>query len=169
MIPTPLQAKPTFEVVDAAVRRHGVTRAELIPVLSDINRELGYLPPDALEEVAQKMHLTKSQVFAVATFYHMLSTEKLGEHVIQFCESAPCHVVGGRQVFQELQAHLGLEPGQTSPDGKWTLVMVSCLGICGVGPVLVIDDEMYGNVTPEQIPAILAQHEQTHPTKGIRS
>jgi NADH:ubiquinone oxidoreductase subunit E len=150
--------KATIETVLSVVERHGATREELIPILTDINREVGYLPTEVLEEVSRLLKISKSQVFAVATFYHMLSTEKLGEHVIQFCESAPCHVVGGRQVWQALLDTLHLEPGQTSPDGKWTLVTVSCLGVCGVGPVIVIDDEIFGNVTPAQVPEILARY-----------
>jgi NADH-quinone oxidoreductase subunit E len=149
----------TIEAVKTAVESHGTARAELIPVLSDVNRAVGYLPAEALEEISRLMHLPKSQVFAVATFYHMLSTEKLGQHVVQFCESAPCHVVGGREVFQALQDQLGLEPGQTSQDGKWSLVTVSCLGVCGIGPVIIIDEQMYGSVTPAQIPEILARYQ----------
>lgn len=158
MTQTP-NANGTLAAVHEAVKHHGATRDELIPVLTDVNRKVGYLPADALDEISRLMHVPKSQIFSVATFYRMLSTEKLGRHVIQFCESAPCHVVGGRQVWETLQDTLALEPGQTSPDGKWTLVTVSCLGVCGVGPVIVIDDEIYGNVTPAQVSEILAHYE----------
>jgi NADH-quinone oxidoreductase subunit E len=144
--------------VRAAVERHGPHKEELIPILSDVNRAVGYLPSAALEEISRLMRVPKSQVFSVATFYRMLSTEKLGEHVIQFCESAPCHVVGGRQVWDALRQQLNLEPGETSPDGKWSLVTVSCLGVCGIGPVIVVDEDMYGNVTPEQVSDILARY-----------
>jgi NADH-quinone oxidoreductase subunit E len=147
----------TIAAVRSAVKSHGAVKEELIPILSDVNRKVGYLPTEALEEVSRLLRLPKSQVFAVATFYRMLSTEKLGEHVIQFCESAPCHVVGGRQVFEALKDTLMIEPGQTTPDGKWSLVTVSCLGVCGVGPVIVIDDQIFGSVTPSQIPEILAK------------
>ena len=123
-----------------------------------MNRTVGYLPAVALDEISRLMHVPKSQLFSVATFYRMLSTQKLGKHVIQFCESAPCHVAGGRQVWQELQDALNLEPGETTPDGKWTLATVSCLGVCGVGPVMVVDDDMYGNVTPGQVTEILARY-----------
>lgn len=146
------------ELVKSVVEKYGTSRAELIPILNEINRKLGYLPSYALEEVARLTQIPKSQVFSVATFYQMLSTDEMGEHVIRFCESAPCHVVGGRQVWQRLQEELHLQPGQTSPDRKWTLVTVSCLGVCGVGPVLIIDDDMYGNVTPDMIPEILARY-----------
>ncbi len=149
----------TLAAVRAAVKQHGATRDELIPVLQDVNRKVGFLPVEALNEISRMMHVPRSQIFSVATFYRMLSTEKLGRHVIQFCESAPCHVVGGRQVWEALQDALNLEPGQTSPDGKWTLATVSCLGVCGVGPVIIIDEDMYGNVTPAQVSEILAKYE----------
>jgi NADH:ubiquinone oxidoreductase subunit E len=149
----------TLEAVRSAVKHHGASKEELIPILTEVNRTIGYLPAAALDEISRLMRVPKSQLFSVATFYRMLSTEKLGKHVIQFCESAPCHVVGGRQVWDALQNALDLEPGQTSPDGKWTLVTVSCLGVCGVGPVVVVDDDMYGNVTPAQVSEILAHYE----------
>ncbi len=147
-----------IEVVQAAVNRHGTTRDELIPILNQVNREIGYLPKEALEEISRQLKVPKSQLFSVATFYHMLSTEPRGRHVIQFCESAPCHVAGGREVWQTLQEALGVEPEETTADGKWTLVTTSCLGVCGVGPVIVIDDDIYGNVTPAQVNQILARY-----------
>ncbi len=156
---TNLNGNETLAAVHQAVKQHGATRDELIPVLTDVNRKVGFLPAEALNEISRLMHVPKSQIFSVATFYRMLSTEKLGRHVVQFCESAPCHVVGGRQVWESLQEELGLATGETSPDGKWTLVTVSCLGVCGVGPVIIIDDDMYGNVTPAQVSEILAHYE----------
>jgi NADH:ubiquinone oxidoreductase subunit E len=148
-----------LEAVHKAVENHGTTRDELIPILSEVNRSLGYLPAQALEEISRMLRVPKSQMFSVATFYQMLSTKPHGKHVIQFCESAPCHVVGGRQVWQALQENLKLSAGETSPDGKWSLVTVSCLGVCAVGPVIIVDDDIYGNVEPAQIPAILARYQ----------
>jgi NADH-quinone oxidoreductase subunit E len=148
-----------LEAVHKAVENHGTTRNELIPILSEVNRSLGYLPAQALEEISRMLRVPKSQMFSVATFYQMLSTKPHGKHVIQFCESAPCHVVGGRQVWQALQENLKLSAGETSPDGKWSLVTVSCLGVCAVGPVIIVDDDIYGNVEPAQIPAILARYQ----------
>ena len=149
----------TLEAVRTAVKHHGASRAELIPILTEVNRKVGFLPAEALEEISRLMHVPKSQLFSVATFYRMLSTEKMGRHVVQFSESAPCHVVGGRQVWETLQNELDLEPGQTSPDRKWTLVTVSSLGVCGIGPVMVVDEDMFGNITPEQVSQILARYE----------
>lgn len=148
-----------LDAVNAAISRHGAHREELIPILNDVNRALGYLPAEAMTEISRQLREPKSNLFGVASFYHMLSTTPRGRHVIQFCESAPCHVVGGREVWQALQDELQLEPEETSPDGKWTLITTSCLGVCGVGPVIVIDDDIYGNVDPKKVADILARYQ----------
>ncbi|HEY9087589.1 MAG TPA: NADH-quinone oxidoreductase subunit NuoE [Anaerolineaceae bacterium] len=153
-----LEGQKVIEAVQRAVDHHGVKREELIPILSDVNRALGYIPRAAFEELSRLMKVPTSQLFSVASFYQMLSTRPVGQHVIRFCESAPCHVVGGRQVWQAVQDALNLRDGETSQDGKWTLTTVSCLGICGVGPVMMIDDDVYGNLKPSQIPEILARY-----------
>ncbi len=146
-------------VVEAAVTRHGATMEALIPILSDVNREIGYLPSEAMAEIGRLLKAPRGRILSVASFYRMFSTSPRGRHVVQFCESAPCHVAGGRKVWQVIQEALGLNPGETSADGKWTLLTTSCPGICGVGPVLVIDDDVYGNVGPERVPEILARYD----------
>ena len=82
----------------------------------------------------------------------------MGDHVIKFCESAPCHVEGGKAVWDTLQKTLGLSPGETSEDGKWTLMTTSCLGLCAEGPVMMIDEDIYENITPNQISKILGKY-----------
>ena len=144
--------------VSYAVERNGNRREDLIPILTDVNHTLGYLPAEALEKISARLRVPRSQIFSVASFYQMLSTKQKGTHVIKFCESAPCHVVGGQQVWEALQESLQLKAGETSQDGKWTLETVSCLGVCAVGPVIVIDDDIYGNVDPKQVSEILARY-----------
>jgi NADH-quinone oxidoreductase subunit E len=153
-------------VVQAAIEKHGATYEALIPILSEVNRALGYIPVEALTEIKKRVHLpesnifiSESRLFSLASFYHMLSTKPLGRHVIRFCESAPCHVMGGRELFQAVKDELDLQPGETSPDNKWSLITTSCLGVCGVGPVLLVDEDVYGNVRPEQVADILARYE----------
>jgi NADH-quinone oxidoreductase subunit E len=121
---------------------------------------------EALTEIKKQVHLpesstfiSESRLFSLASFYHMLSTKPLGRHVVRFCESAPCHVMGGRELFQAVKEELNLQPGETSQDNKWSLITTSCLGVCGVGPVLLIDEDLYGNVKPEQVSEILARYE----------
>jgi NADH:ubiquinone oxidoreductase subunit E len=147
-----------IQTVHKVVEKHGHEKSELIPILQDINLAFGYISDEAINEISKLMNIPTSHIYSVATFYRMLSTEPRGRHVIQFCESAPCHVAGGRLVWQTLQQELGLEKGETSGDDKWTLLTTSCLGLCGVGPVLVIDNDIYGNVTPEQVPGILRNY-----------
>lgn len=153
-------------VVRAAVEHHGATYDALIPILSEVNRSFGYIPAEAFAEIKRLVHLpennifiSESQLFSIASFYHMLSTQPLGKHVVRFCESAPCHVMGGRELIQAVKNELQLKPGETTPDKKWTLITTSCLGVCGVGPVILVDEDIYGNVRPDQVPEILARYE----------
>ena len=153
------ESRDVSSVVAEAIAHHGNSADALIPVLSEVNDRLGYLPVDALTEISRALRVPPSQLMSTASFYRLLSTKPRGEHVIRFCESAPCHVMGGRQVWQALREALGLAAGETSDDGKWTLLTASCPGICGVGPVIMIDDDVYGNVTPNRVPEILALYE----------
>ena len=153
-------------IVQVAIEKHGAKRDALIPILSEINRALGYIPAEAIREVRKQLQVpvepvfvSESQLYTLASFYDMLSTEPRGRHVIKFCENAPCHVVGGQAVWDALCETLDLSNGETTPDKKWTLVTTSCLGLCSVGPVVLIDDDIYGNVSTEQIHEILAQYE----------
>ena len=152
-------------VVNAAIAEHGASREALIPILSQINREFGFIPEEAVGEIKQQLmaspehvKLSEGQIFSIASFYHMLSTKKLGRHVVRFCESAPCHVMGGRELIRAIKDNLKLKPGETSSDNKWTLITTSCLGVCGVGPVLLVDDDIYGNVRLHQLPEIFAKY-----------
>jgi NADH-quinone oxidoreductase subunit E len=162
---------PTIEcdvavIVKEAIEKHGAARDALIPILSEINHALGYIPAEAFQEVCKQLnaqeehtYVSKSQLFSLASFYDMLCTKPRGRHVIKFCENAPCHVVGAKAVWDSLCEALDLQNGETTPDKKWTLVTTSCLGLCSVGPVVLIDDDLHGNVTPDQIDEILARYE----------
>ncbi|HNR01041.1 MAG TPA: NADH-quinone oxidoreductase subunit NuoE [Anaerolineaceae bacterium] len=150
--------KLVIKAVQAAVDHYGASQDELIPILNEVNREVGYLPSEAFDEISRLLRVPRSRLFSVASFYRMLSTKPRGKHVIQFCESAPCHVVGGREVWQAIKDFLKIEEDETTSDGKWTLVTTSCLGLCSVGPVMVVDDDIYGNVDPAQVPTILEKY-----------
>jgi NADH-quinone oxidoreductase subunit E len=151
--------KVVIATVRSAVEKHGAHRTEMVPILLDLNQSLGYLPSEALKELSRLLRVPLSEIFTVASFYQMLATKPRGRHVIQFCESAPCHVAGGRLVWQALKDELKLEPGETSTDGKWTLITTSCLGACGVGPVILVDEDIFGNINPDQVPGILARYQ----------
>lgn len=154
------------KIVSEAIEKHGAGRDAFIPILSEINRALGYIPGDAFREVRSQLQagpdpvtVYEGQLYGLASFYDMLATKPRGRHVIKFCENAPCHVVGGQAVWDTLRDTLNLKNGETTPDNKWTLVTTSCLGLCSVGPVVLINDDLYGNVTPEEIERILERYE----------
>ena len=159
MTVNPKDDRDFIKTADNAVNMYHGKKEELIPILMKVNQEIGFIPKEAMERISLRIHIPQSQLYSVATFYHMLFTKQTGRHVIKFCESAPCHVVGGREVFEALKNKLDLEPGETSSDGKWTLTTTSCLGLCSVGPVIMVDEDIYGNMTPDQIPDILAKYE----------
>jgi NADH-quinone oxidoreductase subunit E len=151
--------------VKAAIQKHGASRDALIPILSQVNREFGFIPPEAVSEIKQQLQassehvpLSEGQIYSVASFYRLLSTRKLGRHVVRFCESAPCHVMGGRELVQAVKDFLQIDPGETSPDDRWTLIMTSCVGLCAEGPLLLVDDDLYGKVEPYQLPEIFNKY-----------
>lgn len=152
-------------IIHEAITHHGSSRDALIPILSEINEKLGFIPVEALAKIRRSINtpeegvfLADSHIFAVASFYHMFSLKPTGEHIIRFCASAPCHVIGGRQVLEAIQEYLGIGFGETSVDRKWSLLETSCLGLCSVGPAFMVDDDIYGNVTPERVSGILSKY-----------
>jgi NADH-quinone oxidoreductase E subunit len=152
-------SKDVVKVVNDAINEFETKKNELIPILMKVSQELGYISTEALELVSSSLHIPQSQVYSVASFYRLINTKPTGRHVIKFCESAPCHVVGGREVWEAIQKNLNLKPGETSADGKWTLTTTSCLGVCAVGPVMMVDQDIYGNITPDQLSTILEKYE----------
>lgn len=157
--------KELDEVIRTAIEKHGDSRDSIIPILSEVNLAFGYIPMEALGKIRRTINapedglfLADSQLFSIASFYHMFSLKPTGKHVIRFCESAPCHVMGGRAVIQSIKDFLGIDVNGTTSDKKWSLLATSCLGVCGVGPVFLVDNDIYGNVTPERVPEILSKY-----------
>ena len=155
-IPTIDELKQEISLILQQTKRD---RGDLIPILHKITQRFGYISSQALYEISDQTSIPLAEVFSVPTFYRMLPTQQRGRHVILFCESLPCHVVGGRELLQALKSELQLEPGQTSQDQKWTLLTTSCLGVCNFGPVISIDGNIHGNLTPESLPEILNKYE----------
>lgn len=149
--------KDLTQTVQRTLTRYGNNREALVEMLRDLNAELGHLSEATLALVADALKLPRSQVLSVASFYSMLDLEPRGTHVIKLCQDAPCHVAGGQEIWETLEHELGISFGATTPDGKWTLLTTSCIGACAVGPVMMVDDDIYGNLTPQRVREILAQ------------
>ena len=144
------------EVVETdRAEHHG--RVSYMDIMFELEHHYGNsLPGEVLGEVARLVGASASQLNGFVTFYTMLSTKARGKHVIRVCTSVPCHVTGALSIVTELKRLLGVGLGETTSDGVFTLEASSCLGICGVSPALMIDDDAYGNLTSGDLPRILA-------------
>ncbi|HQA50286.1 MAG TPA: NAD(P)H-dependent oxidoreductase subunit E [Syntrophomonadaceae bacterium] len=129
----------------------------LIEAYHAIQKELNYLPREAITEAARVFGVSEAQAYGVATFYSYLSVEKRGKYIIRMCESAPCHVAGADELLKALEDTLGIKVGQTTPDGKFTLELAECVGQCQETPVITINSVPYTDMSPDKIASVLAQ------------
>lgn len=149
----------TLRKVDELIEKYGGEGSWLVMLLQDIQTEYNYLPEAALERVAAKLDIPLTRVYNVATFYSSFSLRERGRHVIRVCDGTACHLKGTSNVRDEITRRLGITEGQTTPDKKFTLEVVACLGACALAPVITIDDKYYGGMTPERIKEVLEQCE----------
>lgn len=117
-----------------------------------------FLSPWDLQLVAEMFNVPLAKVWGTTTFYSLYSTTPRGRHIIRVCESAPCHVVGAMDILKALEGALGIEVGQTTRDGRFTLEVTSCLGVCGVAPAIMIGATVHGNLTRDKLNSILAEY-----------
>ena len=148
-------SQETLKRFDEIVRRYPKKEAAMLPVLYLAQEEFGYLSAEAIEYVAKLMDLSPARVYGVVTFYTMLNMEPIGRHHVQVCRTLPCALVGAENITAFLKARLGIQVGETTPDGKFTLSEVECLASCGSGPMMQINDDYYENLTRENIEEIL--------------
>ncbi|HVN24969.1 MAG TPA: NADH-quinone oxidoreductase subunit NuoE [Syntrophorhabdales bacterium] len=128
----------------------------LLHELQDNNPQ-HYVAREDIEACAHYLNVPYSYVHGVATFYTMFSLSPRGRNIIRLCDSPPCHLMGSESTLDYLKKRLGVEVGETTSDGAFTLELASCLGVCGVAPAIMINDEMFGKLTPERIDAILEE------------
>lgn len=135
--------------------RHGRERSDLIPILQDVQGELGYLPREAMLSIAKRLRIPASSVHGIATFYAQFYLQPRGRHRLLVCRGTACHVRGGREIRDSVVRKLGIKEGETTPDLLFSFETVACLGTCALAPVQVIDDEYYGRMTPERVGGVL--------------
>lgn len=126
--------------------RTGRDPESLITVLQDIQKEFNYLPCDMLKETAQALEVPLSKIFSASTFYNAFSLVPRGDNVIRICQGTACHIKGADLVLEQLEAGLNIRAGETTPDLKFTLEIVNCVGACAMAPVIMDNDKYYGNV-----------------------
>ncbi|MBC7216768.1 MAG: NADH-quinone oxidoreductase subunit NuoE [Candidatus Caldatribacterium sp.] len=145
-----------YQDIEEIIAKHQEERTPLLCILEEVQEKWGYLPKDVLGYIAKRLDIPSSTVYGVATFYAFLETKPVGKYVIRVCKSTPCHVRGATNVLEALKRELGIREGQTTKDGKFTLEVTSCLGVCGVAPAMMINDVTYGNLTEDRIREVLA-------------
>ena len=145
----------TLKEFQATVARYPKKEAAMLPVLYLAQREFGHLGPEAIDYVAKLMGQAPARVYGVVSFYTMYNMAPIGRHHIQVCRTLPCALRGAEEVTEFLKKKLGIECGQTTPDGRFTLSEVECLASCGTAPMMQVNDDYYENLTAEKIDQIL--------------
>ncbi len=148
-----------INIVKDAVKKHGRKRESLMPVLQEIVKQENYLSEERLMEIAKEFDLSSAEVYGVATFYSFLPVKPMGENVIKVCQTIVCDMKGKEAVLDAIKDKLNIVPGQTSADGKFSLMAVNCIGQCSNAPAMLVNDKPYINLTYENVVKIIDEYQ----------
>jgi len=146
--PSALMSDARWKAVETTMRRHGGDPGALIETLHAVQESFGYLDEDAMRQVASVLRIPLSKVYGVASFYHFFTLKPPGEHTCVVCMGTACYIKGSAVLISEIERFAGVNPGETTPDGKMSLLTARCLGSCGLAPAVVFDGEVSGRMTP---------------------
>ncbi len=141
--------------VETVLRKYGEDPSQLIGVLQDLQGTYNYLSYDTLLQMSERMQIPLSRIYSLATFFKAFSLKPRGEHLVTVCLGTACHVREAPRIVEEISRCLGIGAGETTPDLKFTLQTVNCLGACALGPVMVIDGKYYGTMTAQRVGPLL--------------
>lgn len=148
------QVKKLNEIIG----KHKGKPGSLIPVLEEAQVALEYLPISVQKKIAKDLNLPLSRVYGVVTFYSFFTMTPRGKHTVRVCMGTACYVRGGKTITEALQKEFGISEGETTPDRMFTLESIRCLGACGLGPVVVVDEDVHGRIKPSKVKEILTQY-----------
>ncbi len=146
------------EVVDEVAREYAGRRGALIPLLQKVQSRIGYLSIDAMERIAERAGVPAAQVFGVATFYSQFRLAPVGRHIVKVCHGTACHVQGALAITEAITNELGVEGEGTTADGEFTIESVACLGCCSLAPVIMVDEDTFGRLTPDEARKIVKNY-----------
>jgi NADH-quinone oxidoreductase subunit E len=149
------------ETLDEVLACYAGKKAELIPILQQVQQALGYLPEEALRRIAHFTRVPESTVFGVATFYSQFRLAPVGRNIIKVCRGTGCYVKGSPRLLDKVEKLLGINDGETTSDLEYTLETVACFGSCALAPVVVLNGKVHGTVTPERLKALLGPQGRT--------
>lgn len=141
--------------IRSVMNRYPDSRSALLPALHTAQNEMGWVSRDSMEEVAEILDISVDQVEEVASFYTMYYTEPVGTYVLEVCKTLPCSILGAYEIIDYLSQKLGIQPGETTPDGMFTLFRVECLAACHRAPVMQVNHRYYQDLTPEKVDALI--------------
>ena len=140
------------------ISKHKGKPGGLIPVLEEAQVALEYLPMSVQKKIAKELNLPLSRVYGVVTFYSFFTMTPRGKHTVRVCLGTACYVRGGKAIAETLEKEFGIKEGETTPDRMFTLETIRCLGACGLGPVVVVDEDVHGRMKPSKIKEMMAQY-----------
>ncbi len=147
------------EILEHILSKHQPERAEILPILQDINAQYRYLPENVLHHIAQYLNIPLSQIYGMATFYDAFSLTPRGKYTISVCMGTACYVKGSQRILEAFERKLDIKAGQTTNDQQFSLKTVNCLGCCGQSPVVMVNEDILGYVTQTNVPEILKQYD----------
>lgn len=145
--------------LDEIIERHRRQKGAILPVLQEAQEVYGYLPAEVQSMVAEGLGVPLEEVFGVSTFYSQFSLTPKGRYNVSICLGTACYVKGAAAVLDKLTSALGIQPEECTPDGKFSLTACRCIGACGLAPVLTVNNDVYGRMTPDEVDQILAKYE----------
>ncbi len=140
-----------FSFLEPCLQKYEKVEGSLITILQNSQEIYGYLPVDVILHISQRTGIKVTKIMGVATFYSQFRLEPVGKFLIMLCQGTACHVNGSLQIEKTINEYLGIKDGETTPDGLFTLKNVACLGCCSLSPVMMVNDETYGSLTPEKV------------------
>jgi len=151
-------SEETLKRIEEIMTRYPTRQAAALPVLYLAQKEFGYINEEALSAVALALHISRAEVYGLATYYSMFSTGPMGRNVIHLCDNLACTLLGAESLRSYLERKLGIKMGETTPDGRFTLKNAECLGACGQAPVMLVNDDFYEALTESTIDEVLEKY-----------
>ncbi|MDD4569051.1 MAG: NAD(P)H-dependent oxidoreductase subunit E [Tepidanaerobacteraceae bacterium] len=145
--------------VDELVSKHGNKKEEVIQILRHVQEHFNFIPRKVQIRLSQLLDITLSEIYSIVTFYTFFSLKPKGKYQISCCKGTACYVRGADKVIEKLTQYLKIKPGDTTDDGLFSIDIIRCLGACGLGPVMTINDDVYARLKPEDVPRIISRYE----------
>jgi NADH-quinone oxidoreductase subunit E len=153
-----MEAKELKNKVGQVLKKHQHDKSLLVDILQDLQAQIGFLPKEALVETSHGLDIPVSRVYSIATFFKAFSLKPRGRHLVNVCMGTACHVRGAGKVLEQIEKELGIKSGETTPDLKFTLETVNCVGACALGPMVIVGEDYHGEMTPETIGSVLKNY-----------